>query len=406
MLFPSRLPTIAFQAPIPFCESRKAFRNVCKRQTHVFRNARITASVSSERTPDPLASSPLGAPLVICVGEALYDLLTVSPDAPTSDESQWTAEPGGASANLAAGLARLSTASALFGTVGSDPGGDALKETLRSLDVNVDGVQTASGRETRRVFVRRDESGERSFVDFSGPNPTFADTIALNPDTLPGVLFYAAQFLVTGTLGLAFPGSRGSQCELVELGRLCKLSIVVDVNWRPVFWKGQADDAEARNIILQYLRDKPGADIVKISQDEVGFLFDEQLAERALDDPTEVLRALGGRCTGLIVTAGHKGAAYVFSGGMEPVTGRVAAVAPDNSVVDTTGAGDAFLAGFLSEMLRLGGPFALTDRSKVKQIAEFGTVVASFVCGGMGAIGPLPSREQVEKVRGRLAGAA
>lgn len=358
---------------------------------------RPTATASTGRSLDPLATSALGPPQVLCVGEALYDLLCSDSTAKMTNLSEWTSYAGGAPTNLAAGLCRLSTASAILGNVGDDDAGKELTNLLRNENVNVDGLQTVSGRLTRRVFVRRDETGERSFVGFSGKNPDFADTVAIDPDTLPGVLFYAAQIMVTSTLVLAFPGSRKTVCELVALARMCQLRVIVDINWRSVFWAGQASESEARKMILEYVRSEPGVDIVKIGLNEVVFLFGEELAKTGLENPADVLRAIGGTCTGVIVTDGENGCSYAFSSGMDPVSGRVAAFPVPGEVVDTTGAGDAFLAGFLSEMFQLGGMFALTDADKTRRIAEFASAVASIVVTGMGAIDPIPTREEVEK---------
>lgn len=282
----------------------------------------------------------------------------------------------------------------MVGNVGDDEAGQALVEGLRQGCVNVEGMGVAVGRKTRRVFVRRDDDGERAFVAFSGTNAEFADTVGVEEERVPGVLFYAARVLVTGTLGLAFSGSRRMVREMVEVARMCKLHVVVDVNWRPVFWEGQLGDEEARMEILRFVR---GADYVKIGRDEVSFLLGEEIAGRSMEKPEEVLEVLGGSCTGVIVTDGGEGSSYAFLGGEKMVAGHVEAFPPPCGVVDTTGAGDAYLAGFLSEMLRLGGTFALRDDEKTRRIVEFAAAVAAFVVGGLGPTGPMPSREVVEE---------
>lgn len=332
----------------------------------------------------------------------MFDLLTSSPTASTTDSDAWTPFLGGGPTNLATALARLSTASALIGRVGDDESGAQIRAALKKENVNVDGVQTASGGKTRRVFVRRTEKGESSFEGFEGDNTQFADTTALDVDALPGVLLYAAQVLTTGTLCLACEGSARTVAQLGQLARMCKLKVVVDVNWRSVFWEGWKVE-EARERILQHLRHDPGADLVKASEEEVRLLFGEELAGKALKDPVSVLKAIGKPCVGVIVTGGSKGVGYAFSEGAKEITGQVAALLGGGDVVDTTGAGDAFLAGFLSEMIKLGGPSVLMDENKAKRAVEFGVAVASFVVRGEGAIEPQPSREMVEEMLvGRL----
>lgn len=350
---------------------------------------------------DAVRATPLGPPLVVCVGEALFDLMANDPRAAFDDAAQWVPFPGGAPANLAAGLAKLGTPSAIVGAVGDDVEGESLVRVLRDAGVNVDGVQIVRGKRTRSVFVRKDAEGDRHFASFSAANDSFADACELDQRALPGLLFYAAQFLALGTLGLAFPGSRNSVMELTQLARTSQLRIIVDVNWRPIFWDGQASEDEARDLIVDFLRSS--ADIVKISFDEVVFLFGPDLGARALQSPMEVLNTIGGSCKGVIVTDGSRGAAYAFSSGMEPIEGREDAFAPPGGpVVDTTGAGDAFLAGFLSEMFARGGPFSLLNAEKSQRIAQFAAAAASFVVQGEGAMTPQPKREQVEAILNKV----
>ncbi len=107
---------------------------------------------------------------------------------------------------------------------------------------------------------------------------------------------------------------------------------------------------------------------------------------------------MGGKCTGAIVTSGERGAAYSFCvPGFDPVVGRVPSFTPPGgTAVDSTGAGDAFLAGFLSELFAKGGIPALTDPLRVKEMATFGSAVAAHVIAGKGAVAPQPGREKVE----------
>jgi hypothetical protein len=80
-----------------------------------------------------------------------------------------------------------------------------------------------------------------------------------------GVLFYAAQFIALGTLGLAFLGSRTATIQLLEIAKALQLRVLVDVNWREVFWRDQAASTDtARIIILAFLRKH--AEFVKISK--------------------------------------------------------------------------------------------------------------------------------------------
>lgn len=355
------------------------------------RTNRTWTSCTKSRMADPVTHNPLGAPKVICAGEALYDLFSSSVTAAMSEDREWRGTPGGATANVAAGLARLGTASALLGNVGDDALGKSLRECLRNENVNVDALRLLKGRKTREVFVRLDERGERSFVGFRGVNEEFADACEMDVESA-AVLLYGAEVLVVPTLGLPFDACGESMRKVVEIGKQLMLRVFVDVNWRTVFWKGMATDTEARERILKFVKD---VDVIKVSAQDLQFLFGESVAMQALEMPEEVLRLVGGKVCGVIVTDGEYGSAYCFNVNGEMVHGRLEAVKPKGGVVDTTGAGDAFLAGFICEMFQRGGFFALSDAYKVRRMMQFAATVASFVVSAEGPIDCFPTRQVV-----------
>ncbi|KAI0567018.1 pfkB family carbohydrate kinase [Gracilaria domingensis] len=313
------------------------------------------------------------------------------PDTPTERPELWSGVAGGGPANVSAALAQLGTGSAFIGIIGDDEGGQRLKRVLIENHVNVDGVQEAKGHGTRTVFVRVGDDGERDFVGFGGDNRSFADTQQIDGDNLPGVLFYAAKMLMLPTLGLAFDGCAKSFDMLLDMAKTCMLETVVDINWRPVFWSHYSNE-EARKRILDIIYK---VDLLKISCEEISFIFGDELATQALTDPQSVLQKVQNK--GVLITDGRNGSAYAFNYG-QLVTGRAQAVAPASGVVDTTGAGDSFLAGFLSEMMRLGGTPALADAKKVKEMIEFAAATASFVIAREGVFSSLPTRKEVEQL--------
>jgi sugar/nucleoside kinase (ribokinase family) len=98
------------------------------------------------------------------------------------------------------------------------------------------------------------------------------------------------------------------------------------------------------------------------------------LATRALAHPELVPECIGRNMRGVLVPAGKAGTAWTFAyGDATPAGGRLSAFArPGGQVVDCSGAGDAFLAGFLVELLRKGGLKELAYASPVASCAEFG----------------------------------
>jgi fructokinase len=312
---------------------------------------------------------------VLCVGEILFDNLADQVGKPLAEVTSWTPYPGGAPANVACALVKLGTPAAFVGCVGQDDGGVALVKLLTALSVNCDGLQQHPTAPTRTVYVTRTESGDRVFAGF-GPYDTaaFADT-RLSAEDLPQSLFEGAKFLVTGTLELAYPESHDALFRAVELahGQSCK--IVVDVNWRPVFWR---NPELAQPLITELLGH---ADFIKLTDDEAEWLFGSSDLERIVNAFPQV--------QGVLITAGEKGCSYWLRGN----TGQIPAFSVE--VVDTTGAGDAFLAGFLHQ-LSVNPPLDLNDPLQAEQAVRFASAVGAITTLQSGAIAAQPTPQAVE----------
>jgi len=164
-------------------------------------------------------------------------------------------------------LVKLGTSSGFIGSVGVDEPGNSLVQLLQDLGVDVTGVQRHPTAPTRQVYVVRSESGDRTFAGFGDiPTTDFADAY-LQADRLRGSLFSDADFLVLGTLELAYPETRAAIEKAIGLAEQYDIKIIVDVNWRPVFWSNH-ESAKQR---IQALLKK--GDFLKISDEEADFLF-------------------------------------------------------------------------------------------------------------------------------------
>lgn len=356
---------------------------------------------TSSSVKAPLTATAGRAPQVICFGEIFHDLQSRTPDANEGNVDDWDVFMGGCPSNVAGCLAALGTPVAFVGNVGDDRTGKACIDEMRSRNVDMSYVSIVPFRSTRRVYVRRTSSGERNFVGYDGDNQSFADTAHINVDALPNALFSSARVFVTGTMGLAFPGSEISVLDAIKKAKANNLMVVIDVNWRDRIW-AHVSDSDARLKIRNILK---SADVIKASLEDIAFLLGEDFLLGAILDPQIVREALGAGKHGLIITAGEKGACYVFdqsgSNGRN-VSGRVNAFVPPTGVVDTTGAGDAFVAGFLSELVNEAQasslPSCFSDADVVRRIMTFAVNVAGVVVGGTGAIEPLTGRAQISSL--------
>jgi len=317
----------------------------------------------------------MSQPRVLCLGEILFDFLSDQPGVPYGKVTSWTPYPGGAPANVATALTKLGTPSAFIGCVGQDQNGDALVQVLQEVGVNVEGIQRHPQAPTRGVYVVRSTEGDRIFSGFGTYNTTkFADT-HLNRDHLPTSLFESADFLVTGTLEMAYPDSREAVLQALALADQHFNKVLLDVNWRPVFW---TNPAEAPSIIRELTK---RADFLKLSDEEAEWLFDTT-------DPGVIAHRLE-TVEAVLVTAGERGCAYCVN----EHEGKLPAF--QIPVVDTTGAGDSFAAGFLHQLCQRGVQ-CLTDPEQVDSIIRYASAVGALTTTKAGAIAAQPTPAEVE----------
>jgi fructokinase len=311
--------------------------------------------------------------MVICIGEVLFDLISDEPGVPLESVTAWTPYPGGAPANVACALSKLGTETAFIGSIGQDAMGAELTETLRSHHIDLSGLQLIPSYPTRSVLVTRSAQGDRSFAAFGGDRSTdsFADT-RLSADNLPKELFKPGSYLVTGTLGLAAPDSAGAIHYAIDLVRQQGGTIVTDLNWRPVFWP---DPDFASPLIFDLLAK---TDIFKLTDEEAQLFFQTE-------DPQEIHDRYP-HLQVVLLTQGEKGCNYWIEGHV----GEMPAFAMD--VEDTTGAGDAFLAGFLHQHIHKLDTFT---ESQAQTAIRYASAAGALTTLKRGAIAALPTPEEL-----------
>jgi fructokinase len=313
---------------------------------------------------------------VLCLGEILFDCLADQPGRELERVESWTPYPGGAPANVACGLVKLGTTAAFIGCVGQDRPGDELVKLLQTIGVDSTGIQRHPEAPTRQVYVTRSDAGERNFAGFGNISTAeFADT-RLHAEQLPENLFTNADYLVTGTLELAYPQSRQAIYRALELAERHQVKVVVDINWRPVFWQ----DPKAAPVLIEEILKR--ADTVKCSDDEAQWLFQT-------DNPTEIAQKLK-TVRGVLVTAGERGCTYQLGDS----AGKVS-IFPVNAI-DTTGAGDSFVAGFLHQCCQQGEKI-LQDPETAKEAIIYASAAGALTTTKPGAIAAQPTAKEVEE---------
>ncbi|MBD2019510.1 carbohydrate kinase [Leptolyngbya sp. FACHB-36] len=314
-------------------------------------------------------------PRILCFGEILFDYIADQPGLPLEQVKSWTPYPGGAPANVACGLAKLGIPTAFLGCVGQDELGDSLVHLLQHSGVNTDGVQRHPTAPSRIVYVVRSDTGDRTFAGFGDLLTTeFADT-HVQADQLPIPLFETAEFLVLGTLELAYPDSRAAITRALQLADQYYMKVLVDVNWRPVFW---TDPTIAPGLIHDLIRH---ADFLKLSEEEAEWLF-------GTTEPGVIAHRLGS-VEGVLVTAGEKGCAYSLGNHEGKLPGFTV------EVEDTTGAGDSFVAGFLYQLCQHGLEEIASPAIAHKAI-RYASAMGALTTMRSGAIAAQPTAAEID----------
>ncbi|MES1193507.1 MAG: sugar kinase [Solirubrobacterales bacterium] len=264
------------------------------------------------------------APIVV-VGDVMVDVVAAAagPLAHASDTDarvRWTG--GGAAANVAAWLASEGVPVALVGRAGADVAGRGAVAELHDAGVVVH-VALDDERATGTCVVVIGADGERTMLPDRGAN------LALVPDDVPAEVFVPGGHLHLSGYVLLHDGPRAAGLAALDHAREAGMTISIDpASAAPLGACG----------VERILRWFGGVDLLLPNLDEARVLTGE-------DEPEAAARALVGRAPAreVIVTLGASGA--LWTDGQAIV--RVAAPAVER-IVDTTGAGDAFAAGWLA----------------------------------------------------------
>ncbi len=323
----------------------------------------------------------------LCFGEALVDFFPPRAGLQLAEVDRFDRHVGGAPTNVAIGLARQGLRVGVQTLVGPDAFGDFVRAALEREGIDVSALGRHPTCKTGVAFVSVSGDGARSFLFFRHPS---AD-MAIGPEHVTEAQLARTRLLHLGSSTLSREPSRSATLRAVALARAHGVPISIDPNLRAHLWD---DLDDARGILRPILAT---AAVVKISDDELEPLLGIAVG----DDPLVVaeraaarLRELG--CGVALVTLGERGAWF------DAPAGRGHVPAPSVTPVDTTGAGDAFVAGFwaaLVDPLRAGLLPASLPRAQLEAAIAAGCRLGADAVLAMGATagiaraprGPLPA---------------
>jgi fructokinase len=308
---------------------------------------------------------------VICLGEALIDFIPTD-----STNTIYKKSPGGAPANVAVGLSLLGETSTFIGKVGSDLLGDFLYQTLEEYGVNVSHIKFTKEAKTGITFVKLTTEGERSFEFYiSQSADQFLQVTDISED-----VFKAHAILHIGSISLINKISKMATKAAINLAKKHSLLISFDANIRHSLWE---NDEQIKREIIPLLYE---ADIVKLSVEEMYFLTSANDIQSGL----KVLKTFN--IPLLVITLGDEGCWVVKK------NDEIHVPAMEIEIEDTTGAGDAFVSGFLYNLNKYNGKLEDLCLEELKDIAIFASICGGLAASAKGAMTSLPTLNEVHNI--------
>jgi hypothetical protein len=308
-----------------------------------------------------------------CIGVMVVDLLSgpikdypvprVHPQVTT----QWIrVMPGGGAANAPAALARMGLPVGTFSKIGQDFNGEFILRELRNLGIDTAGVCVSPGEVTPFTFVGIHADGDRTFIHTPGVN------LAFTPADLDLDRVFAADYLLYHDLWV-LPAMDGKPAaSLLAEAQRRGLVTFLDEGF------GYGPKADALELMLPY------CDFVIPSCDDLRVIYPGASAEEIADK----LLARGARHA--VLKMGREGCLVAWG------AHRTCVPALPAKVLDTTGAGDCWDAGFIA---------ALANGEEIVTAARIGNACAAFCIEAIGGSTGVPDYASVRQ-RAAAQGAA
>jgi fructokinase len=312
---------------------------------------------------------------VTALGEILIDFTPAA----NSDAQivSFVRNPGGAPANVLACLAKLGKKTAFIGKVGQDQFGVFLKDVLEQSRIETQGLVFSEETNTTLAFVHLNEQGDRSFSFYRNPG---ADMM-LTADEVDVKLIADSKVFHFGSISMTHEPSATATLKALNYAKEKGCLISYDPNLRIPLWKDLSFAKQQIELGLSY------ADVLKISEEELEFITGLQDLEAGSQYIYEHYHVKL-----IFVTLGPEGCYYR----MGHATGMRKGYAV--SAVDTTGAGDSFLAGILYQILNSGNKISELTMNELEPMVGFANAVGALATTKKGAIPAMPTLEEIERL--------
>ncbi len=299
--------------------------------------------------PSPL-SFPTGRRFdLACLGRLAVDLYAQQVGARLEDVSSFAKYLGGSSANIAFGVARLGLRSAMVSRVGDEQMGRFLVETLQREGCDTSQVQIDPQRLTALVLLGLKDRDTFPLIFYRENCADMAvDAQLISEDFIAG----CRSLLITGT-HLSTPTVRAASTAALGYAKKHGVVRVLDIDYRPVLWGlTQRGDGETRfvandAVTAQLQEMLPHFDLLVGTEEE--FLIAGGVPDNLLASLKRVRQV---SAAAFVVKLGAKGCCYIPGAVPERIEDAVTAQGERVEVMNVLGAGDAFLGGLMSGLLR------------------------------------------------------
>ncbi|MCM3790915.1 carbohydrate kinase [Domibacillus indicus] len=313
------------------------------------------------------------------IGEVLIDFIPQQKGLALKDVVSFERAPGGAPANVAAAVSKLGGHSAMLTKLGSDAFGDFLLEKLVEAGVETKHIIRTGEANTALAFVSLREDGERDFSFYRKP---CADLL-MTADEVDESLFHPGDILHFCSVDLVESPMKHAHIKAIDRAKQRGAFISFDPNVRLPLWE---DPNACRETILAFI---PKAHLIKISDEELEFITGIS------EEKAAIASLFTGDVKAVVYTRGAAGASLFVNGTEIQADGFAV------QVQDTTGAGDAFIGGFLFQLLQAGANLENVSsllEQRGEEIVRFANAAGAITTTGKGAISSLPSLQQIENM--------
>jgi 5-dehydro-2-deoxygluconokinase len=306
---------------------------------------------------------------VVILGRIGYDLYSEQPHVALARVRRFSRYLGGSSANMAVGLARLGARAGIVSCLGDDILSEFLLDFLKAENVDTAHVQTRPGYLPSLCLTEVSPPGRFPQVFY---RHAAADTML---EATQADLDYAgtARMFVTNGTSLCASPSRESTYRALERAKEAGCRVVLDVDYRPMSWRGPEHAGLAVRLALPYV------DVLIGNQGELMLAAGEDDLGRAIQ------KLLAAGVPMLVSKLGEEGT-RVWSGG-GPVFLPPYAV----EVCTTIGAGDGFASGFL---------YGLLQDLPVEECLHYGNAAAAIVVSRLSCSEAMPTLAEVRDLIG------